>query len=88
MVYRILARCKIQVGKDISPISCNNELPLLAGLYPEVTTIDVCAEQIGRQAVEQMIWRLDHPESPPVSVSLQPRLVEGMSVTRLSRGTR
>ena len=86
MVYRACARRGIQVGKDISVVSCNNELPLLAGLYPEVTTIDVCAEQIGRQAVEQLIWRLDHRESQPVSVSVQPQLVEGMSVARLSEG--
>ena len=86
MVYRACARRGIQVGKDISVVSCNNELPLLAGLYPEVTTIDVCAEQIGRQAVEQLICRLDHRESQPVSVSVQPQLVEGMSVARLSEG--
>ena len=37
-----------------------------------LAVLSFCAEQIGRQAVEQMIWRLDQPESPPVSVSLQP----------------
>lgn len=83
MVYRACARRGIQVGEDISLISCNNETPLLTGLYPEVTTIDICAEQIGRQAVEQLIWRLDHPESPSVTVSVQPRLVDGMSVAAL-----
>lgn len=83
MFYRACTRRGIQVGKEISLISCNNELPLLAGLYPEVTTIDICAEQIGRQAVEQLIWRLDHRESPPVSVSVQPKLVEGMSVVSI-----
>ncbi len=85
MVYRACARRGIQIGKHLSLISCNNELPLLTGLYPEVTTIDICAEQIGRQAVEQLIWRLDHPDSPPVNVSVQPRLVEGMSVAKIAR---
>ncbi len=84
MVYRACSRRGIQVGKDLSIVSCNNELPLLTGLYPEVTTIDICADQIGRQAVEQLIWRLQHPESPLVSVSVQPRLVEGMSVATLA----
>lgn len=83
MVYRAIARRGLQIGKDLSLISCNNELPLLTGLYPEVTTIDICAEQIGRQSVDQLIWRLSHPDSPPVSVSVQPRLVEGMSVAKL-----
>lgn len=85
MVYRSCVRRGIRVGKDISLISCNNEIPLLTGLYPEVTTIDICAEQIGRQAVEQLIWRISHRESPVVSVSVQPELVEGMSVKRLHR---
>lgn len=88
MVYRACARRGIQIGKDLSLVSCNNELPLLAGLYPEVTTIDICAEQIGRQAVEQLIWRLEHSQSPPVSVAVQPRLVEGMSVAQLAGGRR
>lgn len=83
MVYRACACRGIQIGKEISLISCNNELPLLTGLYPEVTTIDICAEQIGRQAVDQLIWRLAHPDSPPVTVMVQPRLVEGMSVATL-----
>lgn len=82
MVYRACVRRGIQIGKDLSLVSCNNELPLLAGLYPEVTTIDICAEQIGGQAVEQLIWRLSHPDSPAVTVSVQPRLVEGMSVAK------
>ncbi|QDT41977.1 HTH-type transcriptional repressor PurR [Gimesia alba] len=85
MAYHCCARRQIQIGKDLSLISCNNELPLLRGLYPEVTTIDICAEQIGRQAVDQLIWRLQHPEAPLVTVSVQPRLVEGMSVVNLKR---
>ncbi|MDG2385112.1 MAG: LacI family DNA-binding transcriptional regulator [Pirellulaceae bacterium] len=87
MVYRACGRRGLQVGKDLSLISCNNELPLLTGLYPEVTTIDICAEQIGQQAVEQLIWRLAHPSPPPVTIWVQPRLVEGMSVADLRSNT-
>lgn len=84
MVYRAFSKRGLQVGKDISLISCNNELPLLTGLYPEVTTIDICAEQIGRQAVAQLIWRLENREVPPVTVAVQPRLIAGMSVKNIS----
>ncbi|QDU09880.1 LacI family DNA-binding transcriptional regulator [Gimesia aquarii] len=84
LVYRACTRRGLLIGKDLSLISCNNEVPLLTGLYPEVTTIDICAEQIGRQAVEQLIWRMSHPETPAVNVSVQPCLVEGMSVTDLT----
>ncbi len=88
MVYRACARRGVQIGKDISVISCNNELPLLTGLYPKVTTIDIDAEQVGRQAVEQLIWRLSHPDSPAVTVSVQPRLVEGTSVATVGEDSR
>ena len=84
MVYRACGRRGIQIGKEISLVSCNNELPLLTGLCPEVTSIDICAEQIGGQAVEQLIWRLSHPESPLLAVSVQRQLVEGMSVAKLN----
>jgi len=85
MVYRAFSKRGLQIGRDVSLISCNNELPLLTGLYPEVTTIDICAEQIGRQAVEQLMWRLGHPDAPSVTVSVQPQLIEGMSVAKLKR---
>ena len=84
LVYRSFARRGLCVGKDASLISCNNELPLLTGLYPELTTIDICAERIGRQAVEQLIWRLENREAPKVAVSIEPQLVEGMSVADLN----
>jgi len=83
-VYRACAKRKLTVGEDVSLISVNNEQPLLAGLYPELTTIDVNAEQVGRQAVDLLIWRLNHLESPIVSRTLQPTLVEGDSVASLA----
>lgn len=85
MVYRAFSKRGLLIGRDMSLLSCNNELPLLTGLYPEVTTIDICAEQIGRQAVDQLIWRLGHPAAPSVTVSVQPQLIEGMSVANLTR---
>ena len=83
MVYRACMRRDIKLGKDLSLISCNNELPLLTGLYPEVTTIDIRAEQIGRQAVEQLIWRFLNIDSASINVSVEPQLVEGMSVAKV-----
>src|SRR5262249_15175011 len=64
MVYRALAKRGLQVGRDLSLVSCNHESTLLAGLYPNVTTIDIHAVQIGRRAVDQLIWRLSHPDVP------------------------
>lgn len=45
-------------------ISCNNEKPYLVGLSPHPAEIDIRVESIGRRAVEQLLWRLDHPSVP------------------------
>ena len=87
-VYRACTKRKLIIGEDVSLISANNEQPLLAGLYPELTTIDVAAEQIGRQAVDQLIWRFSHRDDPIVSRTLQPSLVPGHSVARLNHASR
>ena len=81
LVCRACAARGIRIGHDLSLISCNNERPLLSGLYPEITTIDIGAEQIGRLAVDQLIWRFGHRDAANVTVSVEPRLIEGMSVT-------
>ena len=52
-------------GGDVELISCNNERPHLARLrHAPVAEIDIRVESIGRRAVEQLVWRLRHPEAP------------------------
>jgi len=80
MVYRALAQRGLQIGRDLSMISCNNEATLLAGLYPSLTTIDIHAEYIGRRAVDQLIWRLAHRELPADDIGVEPTLHGGESV--------
>jgi LacI family transcriptional regulator len=80
MTARALAARDVKVGKEISLISCNNERPLLMGVHPALTTIDVHAETIGARAVDQLAWRTQHPEEPAVDIGVQPTLVEGDSV--------
>ncbi len=82
-VARALAARDLQPGRDISLISCNNERPLLMGVYPALTTIDVHAHQIGCRAVDQLCKRILHPAQPHVDIGLEPTLVEGASVVRL-----
>jgi DNA-binding LacI/PurR family transcriptional regulator len=77
MVQRCLVRRGIQVGESIEIISCNNEQSALAGLEPRPTTIDLRPDVIGRQAVEQLLWRIKHPFEPTVAdIRVAPRLVE------------
>ena len=84
MVYRALYVRGLTVGKDLSVISCNNEAPLLAGLYPHLTTIDIHADAIGRRTVDQLAWRMSHRGQPATDVALEPTGVEGESVVRIS----
>jgi LacI family transcriptional regulator len=84
MVARALAARGLQAGREISLMSCNNERPLLVGVYPTLTTIDVHAEEIGRRAVDQLAWRLSHHDQPWFDSGIEPTLVEGASVATVS----
>ena len=83
MVYRALYVRGLSVGRDLSVISCNNETPLVAGLYPQLTTIDIHSRAIGRRTVDQLAWRMSHREQPAMDVSLEPSIVIGESVNSI-----
>jgi LacI family transcriptional regulator len=83
MVYRALYARGLVVGRDLSVISCNNEAPLVAGLFPQLTTIDIHATAIGRRTVDQLAWRMSHRGEPAVDASLEPHVVAGESVVRI-----
>lgn len=82
MVYRALSERGLEVGRDLSLISCNNEPSLLMGLHPPLTTIDIHADEIGRRAVAQLAARLVDREGAPVEIGMEPSLVEGGSHRR------
>lgn len=83
-IYRALAARNVRVGSEISVISANNDQSLIASLYPHLTTFDIHAEQIGREAVSQLARRLAHPGSTmDVEVLLEPELLERESVHRI-----
>jgi LacI family transcriptional regulator len=85
MLYRALGERGLPVGRSLSVISCNNEQPLLIGLHPSLTTIDIHAHDIGRRAVEQLAARIADPKAPSVEIGIEPSLVEGASVADLER---
>lgn len=73
-LYPILASLGIRVGRDLEVISCNNETSLLAGLEPRPSSIDIQAELIGRKAVEQLRWRILHPqEACQITIEVPPK---------------
>ncbi|MFC1766634.1 substrate-binding domain-containing protein [Planctomycetota bacterium] len=61
-IYPILKSLGIRMGHDLEIISCNNETSLLAGLEPRPISINIQPELIGKKAVEQLRWRILHPE--------------------------
>jgi DNA-binding LacI/PurR family transcriptional regulator len=83
-LYSALSQRALRVGVDVSVISCNNERPHLMNLEPTVTTIDVHAESVGRRAVDQLLWRIKHPqESMSIQVLVEPSLIIGESVASI-----
>lgn len=83
-LYSALERNGLRAGVDVSVLSCNNEQSLLMDLHPAPTTIDVHAEYIGRRAVDQLLWRIGHPdEGLSMQVLVEPTLVERDSVLAL-----
>jgi len=80
-LYAALRQLGLRAGTDVSVLSFNHEKPLVMGLNPPLTTIDIRAEAIGRRAVHQLFWRIRNKmENIPTKVLVEPRLIEGGSV--------
>lgn len=80
-VYAALRQKGLKVGRDLSILSFNHEKPLVMGLNPALTTLDIRAESIGRRAVEQLLWRIRNPDdSTATKILVEPQLVPGDSV--------
>lgn len=86
VVYTSLARRGIKVGDEISLISGNNDLAFITGLYPQLTTFDIHADDIGRLAVKQMETRLKmNSLFGNIDLTLESHLAVGESVRNLNR---
>jgi DNA-binding LacI/PurR family transcriptional regulator len=74
-VYWLLSEIGLQPGRDMQVVSCNNERPLLNGLHPQPAVIDTQSEEVGRRAVECMLWRMKRLTAPIADILVQPVLV-------------
>jgi DNA-binding LacI/PurR family transcriptional regulator len=80
MVYPLLTEYGVRPEVDIRIVSCDNESTYLNTLHPRPATIDLAPEATGRLAVEQLLRKLDHPDSDgQVSMLINPRLIPGKS---------
>ena len=63
MIQPTLQKHGIEIGPGkVELISCNNEEPYLVGLSPKPAVIDIRVESIGARGVDQLLWRLEHPD--------------------------
>jgi len=76
-VHGELQRRGVVPEHDIDIISCNNERMILSHLHPRPAIIDIHAERVGQKAVEQLLWRMEHPGAPRATIALEPTLVQG-----------
>jgi DNA-binding LacI/PurR family transcriptional regulator len=75
-VYRHLEQHKIQPGRDIDIVSCDNEVELLSLMDPPPASIDLNRKSIARLAVERLLWRMRHRmASPAITISVSPVLI-------------
>lgn len=84
-LYHALEARGLMVGRDVSVMACNNEKSLVSVLKPTLTTIEVNAHEIGRKAVDQLIWRIAHPtDAHTQTILFEPTLCPGDSVADLN----
>lgn len=66
LIQPALHKHGIKIGPSgVQIVTCNREDPYLMGLDPATrpAVIDVHFEMIGRQGIEQLFWRMDHPKA-------------------------
>jgi len=75
-LYPLLAQHGLQVGRDVSLVSCDNEDIRLSTLNPRPPSIDIGAEEVGLRAVRRLIVRMMKPQDKgPIVIRVSPRLV-------------
>jgi DNA-binding LacI/PurR family transcriptional regulator len=75
-VYSILMKNGFVAGRDFEAVSVNNEKSLLDGLMPRPATVDIRSYQMGRAAVQRLLWRKENPEEPKMTLTIEPILVK------------
>jgi DNA-binding LacI/PurR family transcriptional regulator len=77
VMHRALTNRGIHIGKDMEIVSCDNEAELLADLAPRPVSVDLHKQEIARQAVDRLLWRMRHGvEAPQVLMEVTPSLPE------------
>lgn len=76
MVFEALRSRGIEPRRDVAVIACDTD-PALAGLSPQIPTLDVRPDRLGQQAVEQLLRRIDKPDPfTRVNILIEPTLID------------
>ena len=73
-LYHTLKHYGIIPGKDVEIIGVNNDYNVLNHLNPRPASVDIHPEEIGRKAVERLLWRIDNPKEPLGKILLEPEM--------------
>lgn len=71
-VSEALARRGVRVPGDVDLLGCNNDPEFLAAIRPRPATIDIMLGEVGRRTIEQLRWRMAHPDRPRVDILVKP----------------
>jgi DNA-binding LacI/PurR family transcriptional regulator len=77
MIYPQLQKAGVPMkGNRAEVVSCHSGDTYLCGPAPRLLQIDIRAEAIGRRAIDQLMWRLQHPDDPDrCRIAVAPKLV-------------
>jgi LacI family transcriptional regulator len=78
MIQPTLQKHGVEIGPGkVELISCNNEEPYLVGLNPKPAVVDIRVESIGARGVDQLLWRLEHPDiHERIITAIEPVVIE------------
>lgn len=71
---RALTENGTRVPADVAIIGFDN-IPLAAYTWPPLSSIDVSSDELGHRAVKVLLWRLEHPHSIPLHLSISTKLI-------------
>jgi LacI family transcriptional regulator len=73
-LYPMLQSRGIVPGRDVHVVSCDNQESLLSLISPRPASVDLRPEEIGRLALERLVYRLEHPAETTLLIEVPPRL--------------
>jgi LacI family transcriptional regulator len=75
MIWPILSQANPKQARRLATVSCDNESTLLPGFPQGHATLDLCADEIGARAIQQLLWRRQTETPGPFNrVLIRPRM--------------